>query len=268
MTRRFAGFVLSLSAASVSSLIVFSTPVVGSQTRPLPAPEPFYSEVRANLTRADREQYRYAYRERRSEVHTNPFGKIGTGGTLLYQVTPGNEYGIYHRRLIERDGKALTEEKPETVDRRGRSETNPAVDDVVKTLTFEMEGRETAGDRDVIVVRFTPKPEANPRTRQGKMAKAFKGTIWIDEAAKEVVRLEATAIDNLSYGGVLARLNEGTTVKLLRAPIDGAIWLPTSIRLAGQGRAMLIRKLDIDYVIEWLDYARPPGSPGSPGPPG
>ncbi len=134
---------------------------------------------------------------------------------MLYQVTPGNEYGIYHRRLIERDGKALTEEKPETVDRRGRSETNPAVDDVVKTLTFEMEGRETAGDRDVIVVRFTPKPDAKPRTRQGKMAKAFKGTIWIDEAAKEVVRLEATAIDNLSYGGVIARLNEGTTRQIV-----------------------------------------------------
>jgi hypothetical protein len=229
---------------------------LADQDRPLPTPDPFFAAVRANLARSDREQYLFSYRERRSEVHTNPFGRLGTEGSLLYQVTPGSENGVYHRRLIERDGKPLGSEKSETVDRRGRSETNPAVDDVVTTLSFQIVRRETRGGRDFIVVHFTPKPGAKPKTRQGKMAKVFKGTVWVDESAREVARLEATAIDSLSYGlGVLARLNEGTRVTVHRQPID-SVWLPTSIQLSGEGRALLFRRLDVDYFIEWLDYRR------------
>ena len=229
-----------------------------SQERPLPDAETFFKEVRAHLTRSDREQYRYAYRERRSEMHTNPFGKLGTGGTLLYEIEPGEEVGLYHRQLVARDGKPVSNEKRSTVDRRGRSDTNPAVDDVVKTLEFDLNRREMIDGRELIVVHFAPRKDAKPKTRQGKMAKVFKGTIWIDEEAKEVVRLEATAVDSLSYGfGVLARLSEGTRVEVVRDRVDSSVWLPTSIRLKGDGRAMLfIRKLNVDYFIEWFNYKR------------
>ena len=43
---------------------------------------------------------------------------------------------------------------------------------------------------------------------------------------------------------------------LLRERVDGELWLPTSIRLKGEGRAILFRKLNVDYFIEWLDYKR------------
>jgi hypothetical protein len=238
-------------------LLTLMSVLLATQERPFPQHDEFFSDVRANLARSDREQYRYAYRERRSDVHTNPFGKLGTGGTLLYEVQPGEEYGLYYRQLVARDGKPLSDEKRQTVDRRGRSETNPAVDDVVQTLHFEITGREVLDGREMIVVSFEPRRDAKPKTRQGKMAKAFAGRVWIDEAEREVVRLEAKAVDSLSYGlGVLARLHEGTEVELERRRVDASLWLPTSIRLKGTGRAILIRKLNIDYFIEWFDYKR------------
>jgi hypothetical protein len=74
---------------------------------------------------------------------------------------------------------------------------------------------------------------------------------------REVVRVEATAIDDMTVGmGLVARLNEGTKATLTREPIDGDVWLPTSVRLAGQGRALLFRRLNIDQRIEWFDYRR------------
>ena len=257
---RKAHVIRSLVPASLAcslTMIAAAGHVVHSQDKPLPQSDAFYDEVRSNLARADRDQYRYAYREKRSEVHTNPFGRIGTGGTVLYQVEPGEELGLYYKRLIERDGKPLANEKRETVDRRGRAQGSRSVDDVVATLKFEMVRREHQGNRSLIVVTFAPKPDAKPKTRQGKMAKAFEGTVWIDEEAREVVRLEATATDDLSYGlGVLARLNEGTHVKVERERIDDNTWLPTSIRMTGKGRALLFRKLNVDYFIEWFDYKR------------
>ena len=37
-------------------------------------------------------------------------------------------------------------------------------------------------------------------------------------------------------------------------PVAGGIWLPTSIRFAGEGRAILFRKLNVDFAIDWYDY--------------
>ena len=228
-------------------------------SRPLPDPDPLYAAVRDNLAKSDREQYRYAYRERRTEVHTNPFGRLGTGGTLLFEVTPGDELGIFFRQLLERDGKPQSDEEREKVDRRDRGKKpSPSMEDVVSTLEFQVRRRETVGGRDMIVVDFTPRKDAKPKTRQGRIAKVFGGTVWIDEAAREVARVEATSIDSLSYGlGIVARLGEGTKATLIRERIDNHVWMPTSIRLAGEGRALLLlRKLKIDFVVEWFDYRR------------
>jgi hypothetical protein len=111
--------------------------------------------------------------------------------------------------------------------------------------------------RPAILVTFTPKPNARPATREGRMARAFNGKVWIDEQAQEVMRIEAVAVDSISYGfGIVARLGEGTQVTLVREPIADGIWLPTSLRFKGEGRAMLLRKLNIDFAIDWFDYRR------------
>lgn len=236
---------------------LFRSPVSAAQSRPLPEEEPFFKAVRENMARANREQYKYAYKERRTEIHTNPFGRLGTGEVRLYEVTPGPDPSVYFRRLLERDGKPVPDSRPERQERRIRRGGPSAVDDTVATLRFAIDRRESLNGRDMIVVRFEPRPDADPQTREGRMARAFKGQIWVDEQAREVVRVEAVAVDDLSYGfGVVARLNEGTTAMLTRARADGNIWLPTSIRLKGTGRALLVRRLNIDFVIEWFDYRR------------
>jgi hypothetical protein len=53
---------------------------------------------------------------------------------------------------------------------------------------------------------------------------------------------------------MIARLNAGTRVTLLRDQVEGGIWLPTSIRFKGEGRAVLFRKLNVDLAIDWFDY--------------
>ena len=48
--------------------------------QPLPDQEAFLADVRDNLLSAQRRQYTYAYKERRTDLHMNPFGRIGTKG--------------------------------------------------------------------------------------------------------------------------------------------------------------------------------------------
>ena len=228
-----------------------------AQERPLPDRQTFFDATRANLERSQARQAAFSYVERRRELHTNPFGRLGSGtGTEEYRVEPQAD-GSVARRLIARDGVAV-KDAPTTRSRpRTRGSRRSAVADTADTLDLALDRRETLNGRAVVVVSFAPKPGADPQTREGKLAKNFRGRIFVDEADAEVLRVEATAIEDITYGlGVVARVNEGATVTLVRERVAGDTWLPTSIRLSGEGRAMLFRKLRVDHLIEWFDYKR------------
>jgi hypothetical protein len=243
---------------SSSSFLLFA------QDRPLPHGPTFFEMTRENLARSARVQDEYAYKERRSQLHMNPFGRLGTGGMLLYEVTPfANGAGVT-RKLLERDGKPVPNGEVERVARRRtreRTQAPSAIQDTMAVLDFAIDRRDAVGGRPAIVVKFTPKPNAKPKTREGRMASAFAGRVWVDEEAHQVMRVEATAIDSISYGyGLVARLGEGTMVTLVRQRVPGDVWMPTAIRFQGEGRALLVRKLNLDFSVEWFDYKKLPTS--------
>jgi hypothetical protein len=265
-------------------LLLNAVPV---QERPLPDPETFFRRVRENLARAERSQHLYTYKERRTDIHTNPFGRLGTDGTSVFHVYPSPARRLSYRRLVERDGKPIPEHELAEQDREYRSRVDEvmreraspasdresiaresqaarqrqqrAIEDVIDTLQFQLKGRTTHDSVTAIVVTFTPKPNARPTTRQGRTAQKFTGTVWVDEAALEVMRVEAKSIDDLTYGGgLVARLDEGTTATVTRRRVGGDVWMPTGLTLTGRGRAVLFRKLVVNYAIEWFDYRRLP----------
>ena len=234
---------------------------VNAQERPLPNPQQFFDATRANLDRSQSLQASYAYRERRRELHTNPFGRLGSGmGTEEFEVTPLPDGGV-SRTLVARDGQPVKGGETTRSRPRARTSTRSAVADTADALDLVLDHRERVNGREVIVVTFTPRPGAQPESREGRLARLFHGKIFVDELDAEVVRVEATAIDDITYGlGVVARVNRGATVTLVRERVDADTWLPTSIRLSGDGRAMLLRKLRVDHLIEWFDYRRAPSA--------
>ena len=74
------------------------------EPRPLPSQDALFKAVQENLIRAERVDYQYAFRERRTDVHTNPFGKLGTGGITVADVYPSATPALTYRRVIERNG--------------------------------------------------------------------------------------------------------------------------------------------------------------------
>ena len=258
--------------------------VVAAQERPLPAHDEFFRAVRENMARSERVTHLFTYKERRTDIHTNPFGKLGTDGTSLFEVYPSPSRRLTYRRLVARNGKpvpaqelsdqddgyreraarVMRENALDTADRQvvekesagARQRQQRAIEDVIDTLQFEIKGRTTREGTTAILLAFSPRPNARPNTRQGRMAQKFSGTIWVDEAASEVMRVEAKSTDAITYGGIVARLGQGTMATLTRRPIADRTWMPTELTLSGRGRAVLFRTLVVDYAIEWFDYRR------------
>jgi hypothetical protein len=247
---------MTLAVRLVAAVLLLQV-ATARDARPLPEPQPFLDAVRANLARSQDEQNRFSYKERRTDLDLNPFGHIGTGEVRVIAVTPVEGGKAVTRQLIERDGKPVVNSPPSRREIRMTERGKSVVDDVAAMLDVKIDHRDRFDSRDAIVLTFTPKRDAQPRTREGRLARGFTGEIWIDELAREVVKVDARAIDDLSFGyGVLGRLNKGATVMVRQQPIDANLWLPVSIRFDGEGRALLFRKLTINFAVDWYDYRR------------
>ena len=105
---------------------------MAAQEKPLPDRQKLFEATRANLERAQKQQSSYAYTERRRELHTNPFGRLGSGtGTEEYRVEPQPD-GSIARTLIARDGVAGDRRTDQPT--RGRRGRVPRVDRQWPTL--------------------------------------------------------------------------------------------------------------------------------------
>jgi hypothetical protein len=281
-------------AAGLVSCVVVALP--GARQAALPDAPSFLAKVRDQLATNALLQGRYTFKERRSEVRTNPFGRIGTGALLVYEVFPSVDPAMTYRRLVERDGQPVPESEVAEQDRaygeryrewRHELERAGAAErasrlrrqaeeeqrqralakETLALFTFAIDRRGTWQDQPAIVVRFERRPGARPRSRESRIASVFTGEAWIHETEYEVMRIEADAVDEVSFGfGMIARLHEGAKLSVTRKEIDG-VWLPAETRFTGSGRALMFRKVTINYVREFFDYrpfnpADPPPIPG------
>jgi hypothetical protein len=276
-------------AARVTLALIAALATARGQS-PLPDPDAFLLAARENLERAQQVAHHYAYKERRTDVHMNPFGRMGKGDTRVTQVVPHPNRRLRYRRVIERNGVPVAaaelarqdaeyRQRVEDIQRReageddddrlsrerdealARQRAQMLIADVIDTLQFQVARREMRDGVPAIVVTFVPRRDARPRTREGRVARVFKGTVWIHEAAREVMYVEAVAIDDVSFGGFIAKLYEGTVATLVRKEVDRGVWMPTRIKLDGEARA-LFRRTKIDFLVEWFDYEKLPGGFG------
>jgi hypothetical protein len=271
------------ATATVLALAMLSDAGWALQNGPLPDTERFLQEARDRLTRSQQVWHQYVYKERRTDVQMNPFGRMGVTGTRVLEIYRPANPALGYRHVIERNGVPVprreleqmwtdyrarvqaelqgrgedgeARQKREQEDLAARRRAQLVVADVLNTLQFDVVRREHRRGASMIVVAFAAKPGAKPSTRQGRIAKVFKGNAWIDEGSREVVWVEAVAVDDVSFGGFIAKLYEGTLATLERREIEPGVWMPINVKLTGDIRA-LFRKARIDYVVEWFDYKR------------
>jgi hypothetical protein len=77
--------------------------------------------------------------------------------------------------------------------------------------------------------------------------KHFRGRIWISKKDLVWTRLDAEAIENISFGLVIARLEKGAHFTAERTKINNEVWLPVRITGGGAGRIALVKKLRLEF---------------------
>ena len=109
-----------------------------------------------------------------------------------------------------------------------------------------------------IVATLDPRAKYAPRTDDGRVMKKFRVRAWVHEADYQVVKIDAEAIEDLTFGWGIDR----TAAQRLREPrierqkVNDEVWLPARVHLIGTGRAVMFRRFAIDSVTEWFDYKK------------
>ena len=94
-------------------------------------------------------------------------------------------------------------------------------------------------------------------TASGKVIQKLAGRAWIDEADRQLVRIEAHLLENLGVGPArLARLQKGAESYFARRKVNDEIWLPAEARFTGAAKVFLLFGARVDAIFEYGDYKK------------
>jgi hypothetical protein len=257
-----------------------------AQERPLPDQASFLREVRTRLQTDSTLQSGYIYVETRREQKLDGGGRVQQESVKVYESYPGLPGEDRWERLISEDGRprAVSDLEKELLNRQKKAEAmvreatdQPAkqqarqqreyatrrrefdaiVDDLFLVYDIRMERRELLDGHETIVFSLTPRREAKPRTREGSQMRAFAVRAWISDSDRELVRVDAEAIDTLSMGfGLLARLHKGAKLSFLRTKVNDEVWLPSRVTYSGSARVGLVAVLRRSGMSEFSGYRK------------
>jgi hypothetical protein len=83
--------------------------------------------------------------------------------------------------------------------------------------------RERNGPRAALVMDFRPRPGVTPVGNVERQVSKLAGTLWIDEASQEVIRIESHFIDD--YDSIV----QGSAVWMEQTLVNDEVWLPSHL---------------------------------------
>ena len=117
--------------------------------------------------------------------------------------------------------------------------------------------REIYHGRATIVFDFIGRKDAKTHGLVEDASKKLQGTLWIDEADRQVAHLEVSFNDNFHVaGGVLATIQKGSNFHFDQAPVGGGVWLPTGGEGSMQARLLMFKSLRQHYFERDYDFKR------------
>jgi hypothetical protein len=241
------------------------------------------AEIVARLATADRANEKlakqYMFTQRTEERALNRDGSQKSLDSQTEEVI--FLYGRPYVRMIERNGKPLEgkeaakeEEKlrkesakraGESADDRARRELKEEKEDqnirkviaeVPKSHQLTLESIETVDGREVYRVRAEPRKSYNRRLPPYGFLRKLRGTLWIDCADFQLIKVDAEVVESMSLGLVVAMVSPGTELHFSQTRVNGEVWLPKSASIRLDGRLGLIKKVRRSVDVAWSGFRK------------
>ena len=264
--RNFAAILLGLFLVATSAS---GSPGTLPADAPLPDVPTLLHSVEANQETLDRAREEYTFRQQQELTFYDKGGKVRRTEERVSNVF--FVHGQPIETLISKNGKPLSAgELKKQQDRAAkdavkyaaqpygqRDKDEVSVSRLLAIIRFSNPRRIMEGGRSVIAVDFTGDPHAKTHGRNEDAVKKVQGTVWIDEAAREVTRMHASFDEPMRIGfGLFATVDAGSHFSFEQALIRNEAWLPTRIDAHFDGKAALFVGFHVALAIRFDQYQK------------
>jgi len=206
-------------------------------------------------------------------------GKIKSQADRTWDVT--FQEGSPYRRLIARNGVPLTPEEQKAEDekmqwniaerrkeskeqrerriaewRKRADRQREPLNEVPDAFDFQIVREEPIQGAPAWVIDGTPKPNYKAKSSAASILGKMKARFWISKRDYHWIKLEAETLDTFTYGAFLLRIGKGAHITMEQARVNGDMWLPTRIALAGSARILLVKGVHAQLDITYSDYKK------------
>ena len=130
------------------------------------------------------------------------------------------------------------------------------LEQLANAFTFSLRGRQTVNGRSVYVIDATPRPGYSPPNEHARALTGMQGTLWIDTATFNWVRVTAKVMHPVSIYGFIATVEPGTMFDMEKTPIAGNVWQPTHFAQRANSRILGVISHSSDEDIRYWHYVK------------
>ena len=237
---------------------------------PLPDVRQLMREVVEHQKQLDKVRENYTYTSLQTTQDLDASGKVTKTESTENEDFFVNSHAI--ERMVKKNGQPLSqsEEQKETeriaklvekaqklpVDQPLEGQT-VSISHLLDIMELSAPRREMYRGRPAIAFDFVGRRDVKTHGLVEDASKKMKGTIWIDEADREVAHLDVTFTDNFHVaGGLLANVQKGTNFHFDQEPVTGGLWLPAGAEAMVQVRVLLLKNMRQSFAERDYNYKR------------
>lgn len=255
-------------------LAVLWLPLVATAQQPagasLPDVRQLMREVMEHQKQLDKVRENYTYTSFRTIQDIDSNGQVKKTETQEYEDFFVNRHII--ERLVKKDGNPLSaHDQQKETDRITKlvekaQKTPPdqslegqsiSVSRVLEIMDVRNPRREIYHGRPAIVFDFVGRKDAKTHGLAEDASKKLQGTVWIDEADRQVAHLQVSFSENFRVaGGLVASIQKGSNFHFDQAPVNGELWLPTGGEGNVQARVLLMKNYRQHFAERDYDFKR------------
>jgi hypothetical protein len=271
-------------AALLAPLIVVPTALAQQANPPLPDIRQLMTEVQAHQKQLEKVRENYTYNSLQTTQDIDQYGKV-----TKTESVEGEDFfvnGHVIERTVKKNGQPLSghdqDKETERVTRLvEKAEKTPSdqplqgqtisISRVLEIMDVRNPRRDKFHGRSTIVFDFIGRKDAKTHGMLEDISKKLEGTLWIDEADRQVAHMEVRFNDNFRVaGGLFANIQKGSNLRFDQSavnhpndkdpssgtPVSDGLWLPTGAEGSMQARLLMVKNLRQHFVERDYDYKR------------
>jgi len=176
---------------------------------------------------------------------------LAVAGTPLTEVQQAEEA----RRILRFSHSPEEQRKAEEARQKDADQCNAIFKMIPDAFIFQ----QTSQSGDAVRLSFTPNPQFQPPSREGKVLQHMTGEMWVDGNQKRLIAIDGRLTSEVKFGaGLLGHLEKGGQFMVKRTQVAPNDWEVTELTVNMQGKALLFKNISVQQKELHSNFERMP----------